>query len=308
MQRLYTMYELLKNKLIVILGPTATGKSDLALKIAKKYGTEIVSADSRQFYRGMTIGTAKPSERMLGEVPHHFINSLSVSEDYNIGKYELDSEETLKSIFSRNKVAVLVGGSGLYIHAALEGMDPMPESDAVLRSELRERAKNEGLEGLKEQLKHLDPVYYGEVDLMNPDRVLRALEVCLVSGKPYSSFRVKGNKTKDFDAIKIGLSIAREELYQRINERVDEMMKNGLEDEVRSLLPYRNCNSLRTVGYTELFRYLDGKLSLEEAVSLIKQNSRHYAKRQLTWFRRDPEIKWLPFDDGEKVLEFVEEL
>lgn len=265
----------------------------MAVELAEKLGTEILSADSRQFYKEMRIGTARPSELELARVTHHFIGHISVAEEYNAGRYEMDAMAVLKDLFSRNQHAVMVGGSGLYINAVCHGLDDLPDTDPETRRRLRLELEENGLERLKQQLLEWDPAYYRQVDLNNPSRVLRALEVCIVSGRPYSSFRKKRKTTREFNIVKIGVSMPRNILYERINERVDRMMEDGLLNEAARLVPYRHLNALNTVGYKELFEYLDGYCPLSEAVMNIKTNTRRYAKRQLTWFRKDTEIHWL---------------
>ncbi|HSN50428.1 MAG TPA: tRNA (adenosine(37)-N6)-dimethylallyltransferase MiaA, partial [Bacteroidales bacterium] len=274
-------------------GPTAVGKTSVSVALAKQLSTSVLSADSRQFYREMRIGTATPKPEELDNVPHYFIGNLSVNEDYNASRFEEEALKLLEKLFSlNNKTVILTGGSGLYINALCRGIDDLPDPDLSLREKLKEYLEKGGTLALGEMLKAKDPAYYEEVDKANPKRLLRALEVCLTTGKPYSSFR--RNKTKDrfFKVVKIGLYREREELNNRINQRVDHMMEEGLLEEVRSLVPYRHLNALNTVGYKELFRYLDGVISLDQAVTDIKTNSRRYAKRQMTWFRKDQEIHW----------------
>lgn len=302
--------------LIVILGPTAVGKTALAIEVAKALETEIISADSRQFYREMNIGTAKPSHAQLKEVKHHFIDSLSVKDDYNAGRFESDALKVLEKIFSSRPCAVMVGGSGLYINAVCTGFDEVLPSDANVRASLTERYRREGLEYLRATLRKLDKAHYAKVDLANPHRMIRAIEVCMITGRPYSQLlnpSPKGRKKRPFSIIKIGLQLPREELYQGINTRVDEMMKNGLLEEARALVKYKHLNALNTVGYKELFLHLEAKESniqspfrdLGFAVELIKQNTRNFARRQLTWFRRDKEIAWFSPHNPEAVLECV---
>lgn len=293
--------------LIVVTGPTAIGKTDLAIKIALNYGTEIVSADSRQFYKEMSIGTAKPTKAETALVPHHFVDSISVHETYSAGKFETEALATINGILESHPVAVMVGGSGLFIKAVTEGFDVFPETDPTVRANLNKVYANEGIKPLQSQLQALDPTYAAQVDMENPQRIIRALEVSLTTGRPYSSFRDTGiSKSRPFQSIKIGLNIDRPQLYERINKRVDLMMEHGLLKEVEQLLPYRNLNALNTVGYAELFDYFDGKLSLDEAVESIKQNTRRFAKRQLTWFRKDPQIVWFDPQDYSSILNFVE--
>lgn len=291
--------------LIVVIGPTAVGKTALSIAIAKKLNTEIVSADSRQFFKEMSIGTAKPSPDEILLVQHHFINSHSISDDYNAGKYEEEAVVFINNIFKTKNVLLLTGGSGLYIDAVCNGMDELPKADAKIREQLSDNLKQNGITALQQLLKEHDPVYYEKADLLNPHRLIRALEVCIVTGEPYSLFRKGDRKQRDFKIIKIGLNIAREELYEKINQRVDVMMQQGLLDEVRSLLPYKNQKALQTVGYNELFDYLEGKTDLESAVALIKQNTRRYAKRQLTWFGKDKEIKWFHPEELQEIIDYI---
>jgi len=294
--------------LIVIAGPTAVGKTELSLQIAAHFGAEIISADSRQFYREMNIGTAKPSLEELTRVKHHFINSHSIQEEYSVGKYEQEVLALLDKLFQKNAVVLLVGGSGLYIKAICEGLDEMPETKIEVRESLNQQCKEEGLEALQNQLKLLDPKHYAEVDLQNPHRVIRALEVCLSTGEPYSHFRTQKKSVRPFQIHKIGLERPREELYKRIDARMDEMLANGLLEEVQSLLPFKSHQALQTVGYNEIFSFLEGEYDWEEAVRLLKRNSRRYAKRQMTWFRKEEEIKWFPPSDKESILGYLSEL
>jgi tRNA dimethylallyltransferase len=280
--------------LIVIGGATATGKTAVGIQVAKHFNTEILSADSRQFYREMSIGTAKPTAEELSQVPHHFINSLSIHEDYSVGDFEADALDLLKKRFENHDVLVLVGGSGLFIRALCEGLDEFPEvAPSILQSLEKELAAG-GTAALQAELERLDPDYFTQVDINNPHRLIRALSVCRASGKPFSSFRTQQKKQRFFTPIYIRLEVERAMLYDRINRRVDEMMKLGLLEEAQQLYPYKQLNALQTVGYQELFSYFEGKCTLEEAVEKIKQNSRRYAKRQSTWFRKDP--YWQAFD------------
>ena len=295
-----------RKRLIVIVGPTGSGKTDLSIGVAEHFGAPIISTDSRQFYRGMAIGTAQPSREHMASVEHHLVDCLDVSEEFNCGAYERVALERLAELFKEHDVVVAVGGSGLYIKALCEGMDDLPDAEPALREELLKRLETEGLESLVEQLRELDEVYYNEVDRCNPQRVLRAVEVCLTTGQPYSSLRKGGSKQRDFEIIKVGVDYPREELYERINRRVDMMMAEGLENEARAMLPHRHLNALQTVGFSELFDYFDGTISKEEAVELIKRNSRRYAKRQMTWFRRDKEIKWFTKPNPEEVIAYIE--
>jgi tRNA dimethylallyltransferase len=295
----------LKKKLVVITGPTAVGKTDLSIEIANHFSTEIISADSRQFYREMNVGTAKPTAHQLKEIKHHFINSLSVTQDYNAGQFETDCMKLLEKLFEKHDIIVMAGGAGLYIDAALKGVDELPKADLEIRKSLKEKIETEGIASLQKQLQQLDPEYYKKTDIQNPQRLMRAIEVCLASGKTYSSFLGKKIVKRNFDAIVIGLQDEKENLYKRINERVDEMISNGLEDEVKNLLQYKNHNALQTVGYKELIPYFEGAISLDEAIELIKKNTRNYAKRQMTWFRKMKEITWFNAGENEKVLNYL---
>ncbi|ALJ01074.1 tRNA (adenosine(37)-N6)-dimethylallyltransferase MiaA [Rufibacter tibetensis] len=296
-----------KHFLVVVVGPTAVGKTDFCVQLAKKFQTDILSMDSRQFFKELKIGTAKPSPREQGGVVHHFIDSHSILEEYNAGQYEEDALKLLQNLFKEHEVVIATGGSGLYVRALCEGLDEMPEILPGIREELSQQLDQEGLPVLVQRLQEVDPEYAAEVDTQNPQRVVRALEVCLSSGQPYSSFRTKTTgKGRDFHLIKIGLNRDREELYERIDQRMDLMLKQGLLDEVKQMLPYRQHQALQTVGYTELFYYLDGLYAFEEAVRVLKRNSRRYAKRQLTWFNRDPEIQWFHPDQFTQVLEYIQ--
>ena len=295
-----------RKRLIVIVGPTGSGKTDLSIAVAEHFAAPIISTDSRQFYRGMAIGTAQPSREQMARVEHHLVDCLDVSEEFNCGAYERVALECLAELFKEHDTVVAVGGSGLYIKALCEGMDDLPDAEPALREELLKRLETEGLESLVEQLRELDEVYYNEVDRCNPQRVLRAVEVCLTTGQPYSSLRKGGTKQRDFEIVKVGVDYPREELYDRINRRVDMMMAEGLEAEARAMLPHRHLNALQTVGFSELFDYFDGTISKEKAVELIKRNSRRYAKRQMTWFRRDKDIKWFSKPNASEVIEYLE--
>lgn len=283
----------MKNKkLIIILGPTGVGKTELSLQMAESMNTEIISCDSRQVYREMKIGTAAPSEEDLKRVKHHFIGHLSIHDYYSCGRFEIDALNKCLELFQKHDVVIMTGGSMLYIDAVCKGIDDIPDIDPELRQTLLERYQNEGIELIRQELKLLDPDYYKIVDLQNHKRIIHALEVCIQSGKPYSSFRSETKKERPFVIEKIGLNRPREILYNRINERVDIMMGNGLLEEAKNLYPYKHLNALNTVGYKELFNYFDGIWTLDFAVQMIKQNSRRYAKKQLTWFNRDSEISW----------------
>ncbi len=291
--------------LIVIAGPTAVGKTDFCVRLAQELHTEVLSADSRQFYRELTIGTAKPSEAELGGISHHFINSHSIDLLYSAGAFERDALAVLDKIFQTKDVAILTGGSGLYIKAVCEGLDDLPETPPELRAELMQRLETEGLAPLQAQLQLLDPVYCAKNDLQNTQRVVRALEVSLLTGKPYSSFREHQPAQRPFKIIQIALDRDREELYRRIDARMDAMLTAGLLEEARSLVAYRSHNALQTVGYKEVFDYLDGRYDYNEMVRLLKRNSRRYAKRQITWFKHQGNFKWFQADDFEGVLAYV---
>ena len=292
--------------LILIVGPTAVGKTALCVRLAKLLNTEIISADSRQFYQELSIGTAKPSNDEMDGVMHHFIDSHSISAYYSAGDFERDAVRLLEEdIFQRKDVAIMTGGSGLFIKALTDGLDEMPEAPLGLREELMQRLSNEGVDVLAEALKVLDPIYYETVDLQNSQRVVRALEVCLSTGKPFSEFHKKEKVKRSFQVIKIGIERPREELYERINQRMDIMLAEGLMEEVKGLMDYRHHNALQTVGYKEVFEYLDGKYDYKMMVELLKRNSRRYAKRQLTWFKNQDDFKWFEANDFEGITQFI---
>lgn len=298
----------MQKKLIVIVGPTGSGKTALSLELAQRFGCEIVSSDSRQIFRRMDIGTAKPTAEELAAATHHLISTRDITESYNAGDYERDAIEIISKLHQISDYVILVGGSGLYVNAVCNGMDALPDGDPLLRERLNSEVQNGGLEKLTEQLKQLDPEYYEVVDKKNPNRVIRALEVCLISGKKYSELRNGAGKERDFEVIKIGVDMPRAVLYDRINLRVDTMIDEGLLNEVRNLIPLRGNNALNSVGYSELFDFFDGKISESEAIELIKRNSRRYAKRQLTWFRRDTSTVWFSPQDVDKVEKFIKNL
>lgn len=284
----------MERKLIIILGPTAVGKTDYSIEQALSLGSPIISCDSRQIYKEMTIGTAVPSASQLAAVKHYFIHTQSVSDSYTAGQYEIDALALINQLFAQgHDTLVMTGGSGFYIDAVCNGLDDVPASDKEVRDSLMGRLSSDGVESLWPDLQKLDPDTFANIDKYNGHRVVRALEACIVSGKPFSSFKTGQKKVRDFEIEKIGLTRPREVLYDRINRRVLQMIDDGLVPEVQSLVKYRTLDALQTVGYKEIFDYLDGKCSLDEAVSLIQQNSRHYAKRQLTWWRRDPSIHWM---------------
>jgi len=295
-----------KNKyLISISGPTAIGKTGLSVFLAKSIGTEIISCDSRQFFKEMKIGTAAPTAEEIKGVPHHFIGHLSISDDYSVGDFEKDAISKIDELFGKHDRLIMVGGSGLYEKAVTDGLDEFPEINKKYREQLNLEFSESGIEKLQNELKAADPEYYNTADIQNPVRVIRALEIFRATGQKFSSFRIGQKTERNFKLIKIGLELPREELYERINKRVELMMQTGLEKEAKQLYPYRNLNSLQTVGYRELFDYFDGKTNLETAVSEIKKNSRRYAKRQLTWYRKDDRIVWFRPDQKEEILRFV---
>jgi len=294
--------------LIVIVGPTAAGKTRMAIELAKYFRTEIISADSRQFFKEISIGTAKPSTEEQAQVPHHFINSHSIFDDINAGSFEREALTLLEVLFKTHDKVIMVGGSGLYINAVCEGFDELPKGDEDVRSRLNKDFEESGIEPLQIRLKELDPEFYASADLSNSQRVIRALEVCIISGKPFSSFKSNTKKVRPFNIVKIGVNLEREELYNRINHRVDLMMEAGLLEEAQEVYLHKNIYALQTVGYTELFDYFDGKHSLERALELIKQNTRRFAKRQLTWFNRDKSTVWFKPDEEAKVINYLDKL
>ena len=296
---------MVQKTLIVVVGPTAIGKTSLAIELAKHYQTEIISADSRQFFKEMSIGTAKPSDEELAAVPHHFINSHSITQLFSTGDFEIQALALIAQLFNKHDVLVMVGGSGLYINAICNGLDDMPDIDLAIRERLNRQFANEGIEPIRKQLSELDPEYFTKVDQSNPQRMIRGLEVVLSTGQKLSSFLTSNKKERPFNIIKIGLNTAREKLYQQINHRVDLMMAHGLVEEVKALEPYKEFNALKTVGYSEIFDYLDGSIDLPTAVDKIKQNTRRFAKRQLTWFRKDTETTWFEPGESEKVISYV---
>lgn len=293
-------------RLVVIVGPTGCGKTDLSIRLAEHYRAPILSTDSRQFYRGLAIGTAQPTAEELARAEHHFIASHAITEEINCGRYEVMALQKLEELFREHDTVIAVGGSGLYVRALCEGMDDLPEANEAIRRTLTDRLQNEGVESLAEELRGLDPAYYEVVDRLNPARVMRALEVCLQTGRPYSEQRTGGKRERPFRIVKIGVNLPREELYGRIDRRVELMMEAGLEQEARAMWPHRALNALQTVGYKELFAHFDGEITREEAVELIQRNSRRYAKRQLTWFRRDEEVHWFRPDEDEAIMECIE--
>jgi len=291
--------------LIIILGPTGIGKTEISIEIAEKLDTEIISCDSRQIYKELIIGTAVPSPEQLKKIQHHFIGNKSIYDYYNASMFEYEVIELLEELFKEKNEVLMVGASGLYIDAVCKGLDDIPAVDQELRKKLIARYKKEGIENLRLQLKLLDPEYYSMVDLKNHNRILKALEVCYQTGKPYSSFCIRNNKPRNFEIIKISLKCNREELYQRINIRVENMIKAGLIKEARAFYNEKNIITLNTVGYKELFEHFEGKFTLDETIELIKRNSRRYAKRQFSWFAKDKEINWFHSDQKNEILEFV---
>jgi tRNA dimethylallyltransferase len=293
--------------LVVIVGPTAIGKTALSIALAKQLSTEIISADSRQFFREMEIGTAKPSAEELAAAPHHFINSHSIQSLFSTGDFEVQALKLIGELFTKKNVLIMTGGSGLYIDAVCKGLDEMPDTDLNIRVQLNQLMAVEGLEPIRKQLSELDPEYYQQVDQSNPQRMIRGLEFFLSTGRKLSSFFTNSKKQRPFKILKIGLNIDRSLLYDRINRRVDQMMEKGLLDEVKTLQPYRHCNALNTVGYSELFDHLDGQVTLAEAVDKIKQNTRRFAKRQLTWFRKDDSTTWFEPHQTDAIISYIKE-
>lgn len=288
---------------IVIVGPTAIGKTTFAIEVAKYFNTQIISADSRQCYKELTIGVAKPSLQELNEVPHYFINSHSIHDDVNAGVFENYALQKAAEIFDVNDIAVMVGGTGLYVKTFCQGIDNIPIIPLTIRAEINEQYLQNGLAWLQQQIEKLDPQYFAKGEIQNPQRLMRALEVVQFTGQSIMQFQQQQKKQRDFTIVKIGLQMPRENLYSRINNRVDAMMNDGLLEEVKNLLPYKNLNALKTVGYNELFDYLENKISLQKAIELIKQNTRHYAKRQITWYKKDEDINWLTNLRSDKALE-----
>ena len=284
-----------RKTLLTIVGPTAIGKTRMAIALATHFGTEILSCDSRQFFKELRIGTAVPSAEELMAAPHHFIQHKSIFEAYSVGDFERDAIALLDKLFKKHDVVVMVGGSGLYAKAIIDGLDDFPEVDEVIRQELNEAYAQKGIEYLQELLKTLDEVQYNQMDVQNPQRLIRALEVCRVSGKPYSSFLQRKEKQRDFTSVQIGLTADRTEVYERINKRVDMMLEEGLLIEAQDMMPYRHLNALQTVGYKELFSFFEGECSFEAAIEAIKMNTRRFAKRQFTWFQKDKRIKWFDY-------------
>lgn len=299
----------MKNYLIHICGATGIGKTALSISLAKAFNTEILSCDSRQFFKEMSIGTAAPNSQELASAPHHFIQHISIQNPYSVGDFEKDALQLTKQLFKSKDVLIMVGGSGLYAEALINGLDYFPKVESSIREKLNRDLEEFGLAALQEELKQLDPISHDTIDIHNPHRVIRALEICRGTGKRFSSFKNQEKEKREFEIIRIGLEAPREIIYQRINQRVDHMVENGLLDEVQSLLPFKDLNALQTVGYQELFPYLEGKVSLEDALEEIKKNSRRYAKRQITWNKRIENIHWFSYDTKHAIIvNFLKEI
>jgi tRNA dimethylallyltransferase len=292
--------------LLVLLGPTGVGKTTLSLRLANRFQAPILSSDSRQFYRELKIGTATPSDDQLKQAQHFFIGTHSILDTYNAGQYEIDVIRLLPTLFETTDFVLLAGGSMLYIDAVCQGIDDLPTIDVEIRNYVQQLFQQDGLQAIRNLLRQLDPDYYGQIDLMNAKRIMHALEVCLMTNQPYSSLRTQTTKLRPFRILKIGLTLPREELYQRINLRVDEMIEQGLEAEARSLYPFKHLNPLNTVGYKEFFDYFDGLYSYDVAIDKIKQHSRNYAKKQLSWFNRDDSVQWFQPNEEEAIIAYIE--
>lgn len=298
-----------KHHIIVVVGPTAIGKTKLAIDLAQYWACNIISADSRQFYREMAIGTAVPSKDELGAAPHYLIQHKSISDNYTVGDFEREALALIEDFSNKNNKTVVVGGSGLYVNALLYGLDEFPEVPAAIRNQLNQEVKKNGLNWLQQELQKVDPDYYKEVDQMNPQRMIRALEIHRASGIPFSTLRMAQPKQRPFNFTLIGLYAPRPEIYNRINIRVDQMMAQGLEKEAKDLYPFRSLNALNTVGYKEMFDYFDNKTTLQQAIEMIKQNTRRFSKRQMTWFKKNPQIKWFERESTlEEIIKFVEDI
>lgn len=296
-----------KKYLIVVAGPTASGKTALSIELAQHFDAEIISCDSRQFYQEMSIGTAKPNAEEMAAAKHHFVDCMSIERDYNVGDFERETIAFLEDYYQKKDIAIMVGGSGLYIRAVCDGVDHYPEVDKKIRESLNLQLEEKGIESLQEELRVSDPDYYAKVDLANPHRLIRALEICRGTGQAFSSFQGKNRPERPFEIIKVGINWAREKLYERINLRVDLMMEAGLLEEVRSLYSKKELNALQTVGYRELFDHIDGITTLEEAVELLKRNTRRFAKRQMTWFRKEKGLYWIEAGtETSEVIEYLE--
>lgn len=296
-----------KPKLICVVGPTAVGKTAVGIQLAKEFNAQIISADSRQFYRELEIGTAKPSIQELGEVNHHFVNTLSIHDNYSVGQFEKEVLEKLNMLFSENESVILVGGSGLFVDAVCYGLDEFPAVTEDIRNDLRVAFTEKGLESLQDELRCKDPEYFKIVDLNNPQRVIRALEVIRSTGQPFSKFRKKTTKERPFQVVKVGLEMERKQIYERIDSRMEQMISNGLFEEAKQFESWSHLNALQTVGYKEIFSYLSGSYDKEEAIRLLKRNSRRYAKRQLTWFKRDKTTHWFKPSDLQEILTYIDE-
>jgi tRNA dimethylallyltransferase len=294
------------NTLLLILGPTGAGKTDIAVDVATHFRSEIISCDSRQIFREMSVGTSAPSPEQLTRIRHHFIASLSVKDYYSASLFERDVLNLLPHLFTNNPLVIMTGGSGMYIDAVCEGIDDIPDVDPVIREKYIKKYREEGIESLRVALRLLDPEHYKKVDLRNYKRIIRALEICETTGVPYSSFMKKEKRERDFRIIKIGINRPREELFERITGRVDNMISSGLEDEARELYQYRHLNALNTVGYKELFEYFDGTITREKAIDLVKRDTRRYAKRQVTWWAKDKSIRWFHPDQLQEIIKHVE--
>lgn len=294
-----------KNNVVIIFGPTGVGKTDLSIGIAEQLDSEIFSCDSRQVYKELNIGVAKPNDLQLQKVKHHFIDHVSIHDHYSISKYETEVIEKLKDYFSHKEIALFCGGSGLYIDAICDGVDEMPDHDEEIRSQVIKMHEDYGIEALRFELKKIDPQYYSKVDLRNPQRIMRALEIYKITGKPFSEFRKNNPIERDFNIVKIGINIDRNILYNRINQRVEEMVNMGLIEEAREMHKYKGIVALKTIGYRELFDYFENKTGKKEAIELIKRNTRHYARRQLTWFRRYNDVQWFSPDQKENILLYI---
>lgn len=297
----------MKKFLIVILGPTGVGKTEISIEIATHFNAEIISADSRQFYIEMKTGTAVPSDIQLNKVKHHFIRFISVREYYSSSLFERDVLKLLYTLYENNQIVIMTGGSGMYLDAVCNGIDDIPDIDPAVREKYTNKFRDEGIEGLRVALKLLDPEHYRKVDLKNPKRIIRALEICESTGRPYSAFMTKRKVERDFIIIKIGLERERKELYEKINSRVDSMLEEGLEEEVRQLFELKDLNALKSVGYSEFFDFFEGKTSRAKAIELIKRNSRRYAKRQITWWSRDKDVKWFSPDQVQDIKMYIED-
>ena len=293
--------------LLVLIGPTGVGKTELSLRLAERFQTDIISSDSRQLYADLKIGTAAPTPEQLARVPHHFVGTLQLTDYYSAAQYETEVMKLLSVLFQEKDIVILTGGSMMYVDAVCKGIDDIPTVDEKTRTLMKQRYEEEGLDNLCAELKLLDPEYYKIVDLKNPKRVVHALEICYMTGRTYTSFRTRSAKERPFNILKIGLTRDREELYERINRRVDMMIEDGLLEEAKVVYPYKHLNSLNTVGYKEIFNYLDGEWDLSFAIEKIKQNSRIYSRKQMTWFKRDEEIVWFHPEQEKEILNYIEE-